>query len=153
MGDGRIFLITAATFSLRKAYRMSLLFAWSISLDSTFKPGSGGVWARSYFIQIQRFWDRPGLLKFRIGIYGELGRLEGTENQNWWRFSVMTHVVVTKRSLTGYLVLLLVPYSFLIRRAWFWIPVGFELAVLAESGRPLRSSLLHWWPRCDICLA
>ncbi len=38
MRDGRIFLKKpAATFPLRKAYRMSLLSAWSISLDSTFK--------------------------------------------------------------------------------------------------------------------
>ncbi len=45
MGDGGIFLKSRrdvsfkkadATFPLRKAYRMSLLSAWSISLDSTF---------------------------------------------------------------------------------------------------------------------
>ncbi len=37
MGDGGFFIKPAATFPLRKAYRMSLLSAWSISLDSTFK--------------------------------------------------------------------------------------------------------------------
>ncbi len=37
MGDGRIFLKTSAPFSLMTTYRMSLISAWSISLDSTFK--------------------------------------------------------------------------------------------------------------------
>ncbi len=43
MGAGRIFQKAAATFPLRKAYRMSLLLAWSISLDSTFNASLGIV--------------------------------------------------------------------------------------------------------------
>jgi hypothetical protein len=39
MGDGRIFLKTAATLPLIKIYRMSLISTRSISLDSTFNPG------------------------------------------------------------------------------------------------------------------
>ncbi len=37
MGDGRIFLKNPVTFPSLKSYRMSLLSAGSISLDSTFK--------------------------------------------------------------------------------------------------------------------
>ncbi len=37
MGAGGFFLKPAATFPLIKFYGMSLLSAWSISLDSTFK--------------------------------------------------------------------------------------------------------------------
>ena len=37
MGDGRILLKTHATIPLKKSYRMSLISAGSISLDSTFK--------------------------------------------------------------------------------------------------------------------
>ncbi len=36
MGDGRISLRPRATIPLKKSYRMSLLSAGSISLDSTF---------------------------------------------------------------------------------------------------------------------
>jgi hypothetical protein len=39
MGDGRIFLKTSAPLSLMTTYRMCLILARSISLDSTFKGG------------------------------------------------------------------------------------------------------------------
>ncbi len=37
MGDGRIFLKTSVPLSLMTIYRMSLISAWSTSLDITFK--------------------------------------------------------------------------------------------------------------------
>jgi hypothetical protein len=44
MGGGVIFLKTFSPLSLMKTYRMSLILAGSISLDSTFKP-----WDRSLY--------------------------------------------------------------------------------------------------------
>jgi hypothetical protein len=58
MGDGRIFLITAAPLSLRNAYRKNLISAGSISLDRPFndlirrwsKIILTGIYARSFEI-------------------------------------------------------------------------------------------------------
>ncbi len=41
MGDGRIFLKTSAPLYLMTTYRMSLIKARSISLDSTFNKSCG----------------------------------------------------------------------------------------------------------------
>ncbi len=40
MGDGRILLKDRRDDSFKKSYRMSLISAGSISLDSTFKPAN-----------------------------------------------------------------------------------------------------------------
>ncbi len=43
MGDGKIFLKTAVPVPLIEIYRMSLILAGSISLDSTFKDNKKDV--------------------------------------------------------------------------------------------------------------
>jgi hypothetical protein len=51
MGGGQIFLKPSAPLSLMKTYRMSLILAGSISLDSTFNTYGMGGWDCQLYVQ------------------------------------------------------------------------------------------------------